>query len=266
MPNRRRRRLSTAMSAVAALAVASPAAVVAVSELSASTEPAPQQREFVQAAMITDLPNELIVGAVAGPVPVRHQSAADADGSADGLGRDCTNDSDVAGTGNHGSGNRAVVAGTRHRAIVPGSRHRAADHAGPGAAVGDHHPARCGTEQSRAREPGAHQPDRRQPDRNSGGCGTTAPATGARDRAGRGSDDAVGHRPGADADLGHPAPSEVPISAPIGLDPLAGTYPLDPSLATLPAGAPPAAVCSATCPAPPTNWAPARPSTCSRAW
>ena len=60
MPNRRRRKLSTAMSAVAALAVASPVAVVAFTELSASTEPAPQQREFVQAALITDLPNELM--------------------------------------------------------------------------------------------------------------------------------------------------------------------------------------------------------------
>ena len=48
------------MSAVAALAVASPAAVVAVSELSESIEPPTQHREFVQAAMVTDLPNELI--------------------------------------------------------------------------------------------------------------------------------------------------------------------------------------------------------------
>ncbi len=56
MPNRRRRKLSTAMSAVAALAVASPFAVIAVSELT----PAPQQHEFEQAAVVTDLPNELI--------------------------------------------------------------------------------------------------------------------------------------------------------------------------------------------------------------
>ena len=48
------------MSAVAALAVASPAAVVAVSELSASIDPQPQHREFVQAATVTDLPNELM--------------------------------------------------------------------------------------------------------------------------------------------------------------------------------------------------------------
>src|ERR1700682_1251610 len=60
VPNRRRRRLSTAMSAVAALAVASPAAVVALSDLSASTNPPTQHRQFVQAAMITDLPNELM--------------------------------------------------------------------------------------------------------------------------------------------------------------------------------------------------------------
>jgi len=42
------------MSAVAALAVASPAAVVAISELSASIDPQPQHREFVQAAGVTD--------------------------------------------------------------------------------------------------------------------------------------------------------------------------------------------------------------------
>ena len=60
MPNRRRRRLSTAMSAVAALAVASPAAIVAVSDLSENAKPPTQHRQFVQAAMITDLPNELM--------------------------------------------------------------------------------------------------------------------------------------------------------------------------------------------------------------
>ena len=84
MPNRRRRKLSTAMSAVAALAVASPFAAVAVTELSASTEPAPQQRDFVQASLITDLPNELLsVFAALGRgllKQVRHQRAADADG------------------------------------------------------------------------------------------------------------------------------------------------------------------------------------------
>ena len=60
MPNRRRRKLSTAMSAVAALAVASPFAVTAVSDLTASNSPAPEQHDFVQAAMVTDLPGEVM--------------------------------------------------------------------------------------------------------------------------------------------------------------------------------------------------------------
>jgi hypothetical protein len=48
------------MSAVAALAVASPVAVVALSDLSTTNEAAPQHREFVAAALTTDLPNELL--------------------------------------------------------------------------------------------------------------------------------------------------------------------------------------------------------------
>ena len=59
MPNRRRRKLSTAMSAVAALAVASPCAYFLVYESTAGSKP-PQHHEFVQAAVITDLPNELM--------------------------------------------------------------------------------------------------------------------------------------------------------------------------------------------------------------
>ncbi|BBZ63836.1 hypothetical protein MMON_51370 [Mycolicibacterium monacense] len=47
------------MSAFAALAVASPVAAVAVTQLSGSSD-APQHREFVQAAMVTDLPGELM--------------------------------------------------------------------------------------------------------------------------------------------------------------------------------------------------------------
>ncbi|MGV0837684.1 hypothetical protein [Mycolicibacterium thermoresistibile] len=60
MPNRGRRKLSMAMSTVATLAVASPFAAIAVTELAASTQPAPQQRDFVQATLITDLPTELM--------------------------------------------------------------------------------------------------------------------------------------------------------------------------------------------------------------
>ena len=75
VPNRRRRRLSTAMSAVAALAVASPVAVVAISELSAEHQAraaAPRVRpgrDDHRPAQRAD------IGAVAGPVAVRHQPA-----------------------------------------------------------------------------------------------------------------------------------------------------------------------------------------------
>jgi hypothetical protein len=60
VPNRRRRKLSTAMSAVAALAVASPIAAIGVVELTTTPQKAPEQREFVRAAVVTDLPNELM--------------------------------------------------------------------------------------------------------------------------------------------------------------------------------------------------------------
>ncbi|MGV0625930.1 hypothetical protein [Mycolicibacter minnesotensis] len=59
MPNRRRRRLSTTMSAVAALAVASPFAALAVTELVAHNS-APQHHDFVAASSVADLPGELI--------------------------------------------------------------------------------------------------------------------------------------------------------------------------------------------------------------
>ncbi len=59
MPNRRRRKLSTAMSAVAALAVASPCAYFLVYESTAGSKP-PEHHEFKQAAQITDLPGELM--------------------------------------------------------------------------------------------------------------------------------------------------------------------------------------------------------------
>lgn len=59
MPNRRRRKLSTAMSAVAALAVASPCAYFLVYESTETTE-RPEHHEFKQAAVLTDLPGELM--------------------------------------------------------------------------------------------------------------------------------------------------------------------------------------------------------------
>ncbi|RFZ70688.1 Exported repetitive protein precursor [Mycobacterium marinum] len=59
MPNRRRRKLSTAMSAVAALAVASPCAYFLVYESTTETKPT-EHHEFVRAASVADLPTELM--------------------------------------------------------------------------------------------------------------------------------------------------------------------------------------------------------------
>ena len=65
MPNRRRRKISTAMSAVGALAVASPFAVIGVIGLT-SGQSAPEHREFTRAAVVTDLPNEILSALQAG--------------------------------------------------------------------------------------------------------------------------------------------------------------------------------------------------------
>ncbi|WP_231588425.1 PirG, partial [Mycobacterium nebraskense] len=59
MPNRRRRKLSTAMSAVAAVAVASPCAYFLVYESTAGSKP-PEHHDFKQAAVMSDLPGELM--------------------------------------------------------------------------------------------------------------------------------------------------------------------------------------------------------------
>ena len=65
MPNQRRRKISTAMSAVAALAVASPFAALGVIELTSGGH-ATEQRDFTQAAVVTDLPNEILSALQAG--------------------------------------------------------------------------------------------------------------------------------------------------------------------------------------------------------
>ena len=53
------------MSAVAALAVASPFAIIGVIELT-SGQKAPENREFTRAAVVTDLPNEIMSALQAG--------------------------------------------------------------------------------------------------------------------------------------------------------------------------------------------------------
>jgi hypothetical protein len=65
VPNRRRRKISTALSAAGALAVASPFAVMGVIALT-SGQPAPEHRDFTRAAVVTDLPNEILSALQAG--------------------------------------------------------------------------------------------------------------------------------------------------------------------------------------------------------
>ena len=82
MPNRRRRKLSTAMSAVAALAVASPVAVTALSD-AASTRGCPAAPR-VRPGRARHRPTQRVDRRpLAGPVPVRHQPASDADRAVD---------------------------------------------------------------------------------------------------------------------------------------------------------------------------------------
>src|SRR5438105_3270691 len=59
VPNRRRRKLSTALSAAAALAVASPCAYFLVYESTSTSKPT-EHHDFKRAAQVSDLPNELI--------------------------------------------------------------------------------------------------------------------------------------------------------------------------------------------------------------
>ncbi|RFD27164.1 hypothetical protein MUBE_00540 [Mycobacterium uberis] len=60
MPNRRRRKLSTVINAVAALAVASPCAYFLVYESTTGAKPIPEHHEFKQAAAIADLSGEVM--------------------------------------------------------------------------------------------------------------------------------------------------------------------------------------------------------------
>ncbi|MFV0494923.1 hypothetical protein [Mycobacterium sp.] len=94
MPNRRRRKLSTAMSAVAALAVASPCAYFLVYQATADTKPV-EHHEFVRAASIADLPGELLGALSQGlsqfgvnlpPVPALNTSGASTGLDSTGLG------------------------------------------------------------------------------------------------------------------------------------------------------------------------------------
>jgi hypothetical protein len=209
VPNRRRRKLSTAMSAVAALAVTSPFAVIAVSELSA---PAPQHHEFVQAAVITDLPNELISALSQGlsqfginlpPLPTGLSPSGAQPISA---GPALTTPGLIPGLGTSPLTSPSLTPALTNPLTTPGLTTPPAAAPLTGAALTD--PAL--TPGLTAATPGLTIPP----------AGTPNPALTA-----------PGALPATTPGLG--LPTEQPISAPIGLDPAAGTYPIlgDPSLA-----------------------------------
>jgi hypothetical protein len=212
VPNRRRRRLSTATSAVAALAVASPFAYIAISNLSADIKPAPQHREFVRAAEITDLPGELMgalsqglsqFGVTIPPVPSLTGVTSPSGLAAPGL------TSPGFGSPGLASPGLATPGLTTPGLTTPGLTTPGLTTPGltPGATPG--------------LTPGLTDPSLASPGLTSPGL-TPGP---------------TGFGPAGAGGLSNP--SELPISDPIGLDPGAGgTYPIlgDPSLGGAPSG------------------------------
>ncbi len=231
MPNRRRRRLSTATSAVAALAVVSPFAYSAISDMA---KPAPQPREFRSAAMVTDLPNELMSALSQGlsqfgiNLPAMPSALTGAPGA--GMPTTLTAPNALASPGlTPGLTSPAAAPGltpglTTPPAALPPLTDPALSSTGllDPAAAGAANPALT----SPAATPALGTPAAANPALNPtltsptgavpGGL-TTPPVTGL--------DPALATTPISNA-AGLPNPGEVPISAPIGLDPAAGTYPL----------------------------------------
>jgi GLTT repeat (6 copies) len=238
VPNRRRRRLSTATSAVVALAVASPVAVAAVTQLSQSTKPAPQHREFVQAAMITDLPNELLSALSQGLSQFGINLPPMPTGLLTGTGSTTPPSLTTPGLTTPGLTAPGLTTPglTTPGLTAPGASLPPLTATGPALtdpALADPALANPALTNPALTNPALTSPTGTPP---LGAVppapgvttpGLTTPPAGATDPA---------LTPISNA-AGLPAPNEVPISAPIGLDPAAGTYPIlgDPSLATMPA-------------------------------
>src|SRR6202000_830978 len=217
VPNRRRRRLSTATSAFAALAVASPFAYIAVCDLTA--KPAPVHHEFVRAASMTDLPGELMGALTQGlsqfgvslpPIPSLTGATSPSSLGTPGLGSPCLASPDLASPGLTSPGL------TSPGLTTPGLTSPGLTTPGltPGATPGLTSPGL-----TPGATPGLTTP------------GLTSPGL----TPGLTSPNAFEHTPGAGA-LSNP--SELPISDPVGLDPGAGgTYPIlgDPNVGAAPA-------------------------------
>ncbi|MDT5205972.1 MAG: hypothetical protein QOD34_2608 [Mycobacterium sp.] len=222
MPNRRRRRLSTATSAFAALAVASPFAYIAVCDLTA--KPAPEHHEFVRAASMTDLPGELMGALTQGlsqfgvslpPIPSLTGATSTESAGLPGLGSPGLTSPGLTSPGLTSPGLTTpglttpglpglASPGLTSPGLTPGAT--------PGLATPGLTPGLTPT------TPGLSTPGLTSPGLTPGLStpGAFDPTTGAG---------------------GLSTPGELPISDPVGLDPSSGTYPIlgDPSLGAAPA-------------------------------
>ncbi len=232
MPNRRRRRLSTATSAFAALAVASPFAYIAVCDLTA--KPAPQHHEFVRAASMTDLPGELMGALTQGLSqfgvslpPIPSLTGATSPSSLPGLGSPDLASPGLTSPGLTSPGltspGLASPGLTSPGLTTPGLTSPGLTTPGltPGAAPGLTTPGLTPGATPGATTPGLSTPGLTSPGLTSPGL-TSPNALGATGAGGLSS------------------PSELPISDPVGLDPSSGTYPIlgDPNVGAAPAAAP----------------------------
>ncbi len=237
------------MSAVAALAVASPAAVVAVNELSEAVQPPTQKREFVQAAMVTDLPNELMSALSQGlsqfginlpPMPTSLLTGDSSTSTAltspgltspgltsPGLTSPGLTSPGLTSPGLTSPGLTSPSTATpgltapslaSPELTTPGLTT-------PGLDASAALPSTdLGSVDASLTNPALTNPALTSPTGDVSGLTTPGLTPGLT-------------TPGLDPTGALPAPGEVPISAPIGLDTAAGTYPIlgDPSLATMPA-------------------------------
>ena len=230
MPNRRRRRLSTATSAVAALAVVTPFAVSALTDLS---KPAPQPREFRSAAMVTDLPNELM-GALSQGLSQFGINLPSMPSALTGSGAGApTTLTAPGGLASPGLTSPALTPGLTSPALTPGLATPGLGTNPAAAAPALTDPALANPALTSPAVPGlpanpaaaaatatnpALNPALTSPTGATPGGLTTPPVTGL--------DPALATTPISNA-AGLPNPGEVPISAPIGLDPTgAQTFPL----------------------------------------
>ncbi|MGQ9406250.1 hypothetical protein [Mycolicibacterium gilvum] len=239
MPNRRRRRLSTALSTVAALAVASPIAVIAVSELSASTlagrDGAPQHREFVQAATITDLPGELMTALSQGLAQFGINLPPLPTGLLTGTGASSPTTLSP-GLGTAGLTSPGLMPGlSAAPSLTDPSLANPALTSPIGATPGLTTPGLTtpglttpGLTDPALASPGLTTPALTDPGLTTPGLTTPGLTTPGLTTPGLTTPAAL-----TDPALGLPATGEIPISAPVGLDPALGSYPIlgDPSLA-----------------------------------